>query len=299
VLDIPFAELFGTAPLRVSPLAVAAGRFRMPTRVDEKRLIAYTAYARCVATAALAATRGSPVSSLPNTVDELRNAVLAKYGDLTFNSFLQYVWDIGIPVVPLDDPGVFYGASWRIDGRNVIVLKHRTHFVAHWLALLVHELWHAGQEPEATDRVVVDVEDMLKSRSLTRQKCQPASEEDEANAFMDEFLLGGRAEELADMVVAVASGKVEGLKTAVRRVAEREGVATDALANYIAFRLSLQGQNWWGAATNLQIRLPDPLETCRSVFMQRTDLARLSETDREFVFQALSPKEEEYSDEIE
>ena len=36
------------------------------------------------------------------------------------------------------------------------------------------------------------------------------------------------------------------------QVAAREHVPADALANYMAFRLSLQRINWWGAATNLQ-----------------------------------------------
>jgi hypothetical protein len=31
---------------------------------------------------------------------------------------------MGIPVLPLSDRGAFHGATWRIQGRNVIVLKH-------------------------------------------------------------------------------------------------------------------------------------------------------------------------------
>ena len=56
----------------------------------------------------------------------------------------------------------------------------------------------------------------------------------------------GRAEDLAERCVQAARGSVERLKVAVPQVAAREHVPVDALANYMAFRLSLQGHNWWG-----------------------------------------------------
>jgi len=65
-------------------------------------------------------------------------------------------------------------------------------------------------------------------------------------------MLDGRAEELAEQCVTAAKNRVELLKNAVPSVAQSGGVQVDALANYMAFRLSLQGINWWGAANNLQ-----------------------------------------------
>ena len=70
----------------------------------------------------------------------MRQAVLSTYGAITFEHTLRYVWSLGIPVLPLRDPGAFHGACWRIDGRNIIVLKQRTLSLARWLADLLHEV---------------------------------------------------------------------------------------------------------------------------------------------------------------
>ena len=82
------------------------------------------------------------------------------------------------------------------------------------------------------------------------------------------------------------------LKAAVQRVALEEGVLADYLANYMAFRLSLeQGQNWWGTANGLQA-IGNPWEIVRKVFFERAHLSQLSEPDRELLAQALTPWKE-------
>jgi N-glycosylase/DNA lyase len=65
-------------------------------------------------------------------------------------------------------------------------------------------------------------------------------------------LLDSRAEELTDVAVAQARGNLRYLKSVVPQIAQSHNVSTSALANYLAFRLSLQNENWWGAAHNLQ-----------------------------------------------
>ena len=104
-------------------------------------------------------------------------------------------------------------------------------------------------------------------------------------------MLAGRAEELAELCVRAAKGGVERLKAAVPRVATRENVPVNALANYMAFRLSLQGINWWGAATNLQVPGPDPWQMARDIFLEQADFERLNEADRNLLLQALSDAE--------
>jgi uncharacterized protein YegL len=58
-------------------------------------------------------------------------------------------------------------------------------------------------------------------------------------------------------------------------------------ANYLAFRLSLQGENWWGVATNLQDRSHDPLVHARNIFFERFPFDELSQPDFELL--RLSP----------
>ena len=75
-------------------------------------------------------------------------------------------------------------------------------------------------------------------------------EEIAASEFAGDVILGGQAQVLSEMCVAAANNSVERLKRVVPVVARREGVSVGALANYLAFRLSCQGINWWGAAVN-------------------------------------------------
>ena len=74
------------------------------------------------------------------------------------------------------------------------------------------------------------------------------------------------------------------------KVAEREGVSAASLANYIAFRLSLQGQNWWGTANNLQPE-GDPWTITRDAFLLRCDFSQVNPTDRELLTRALEEPE--------
>ena len=79
-----------------------------------------------------------------------------------------------------------------------------------------------------------------------------SEEEIAASQFAGDIVLDGCAEEIAQASVDQARGSVERLKSVVPDVAGRFGVDSGALANYLAFRLSWQGINWWGAAANLQ-----------------------------------------------
>ena len=92
--------------------------------------------------------------------------------------------------------------------------------------------------------------------------------------------------------MANAQGSIERLKSVVPKVAKEAGVETAALANYMAFRLSLQGENWWGAATNLQPRDETPWSIARDVLLERVDLAQLKGMDRVLFTQALRDAED-------
>src|SRR5581483_2718454 len=75
-----------------------------------------------------------------------------------------------------------------------------------------------------------------------------AIEELEANTFANQVIFGTRAEEVAEKCVKLANWKVENLKRSVSQLAVKEKIREDFIANYMAFRLSSQGQNWWQTA---------------------------------------------------
>ena len=64
-------------------------------------------------------------------------------------------------------------------------------------------------------------------------------------------------------------------------------VSTGALVNYLAFALSWQGINWWGAAANLQ-RKSDPWKVVRDVFVERHPYRIDDEIDRALLDRALN-----------
>jgi hypothetical protein len=179
--------------------------------------------------------------------------------------------------------GAFHGAFWRMQGRGVIVLKQQTKSEARWLFDLLHELWHAGEEPDQPERSLLELPETDPDR-------RDSKEEKHASMYAGNIVLAGRAEELVAIVQKETNGLIPRFKASVQSVAAREGVAAASLANYLAFRLSLQGQNWWGAASNLQPE-GDPWTITRDAFLLRCDLSQLTLTDRELLTRALEEPE--------
>jgi len=276
------ADVFSDRPLHVETSPAAAARFKLPARVKQAGLSAYIVYAQYLAMLVLEATADLAQQPIPTRPTELRNAVLEQYGKLTFANVLKYVWDLGVPVLPLNDPGGFQGACWRVKGRNVIVLKQRTASTARWLHDLLHELWHAGNEPELEEHPLIEEHEMSASRRQSQHEVA-------ASRFAGDVMLAGRAEDLAELCVQEANNSVEQLKQVLPAVAQKEGVAVDTLANYMAFRLSLQGINWWGVATNLQRGALKQPHTPRDLLLERVDLNRLNVVDQNLLLRSLEP----------
>jgi len=159
-------------------------------------------------------------------------------------------------VLPLNDAAAFHGACWRIDGRNVVVLKQKTLSAVRWLFDFLHEIGRLAEEPENEQPSLVKL-------GLASDARRQAPQEEKASSFAGDVILDGRAEQLAELCVNQAEGRLELLKSAVSKVAKREHVAIDARASYMAFRFSQQGENWWGAANNLQDPVPAPLNPYR------------------------------------
>lgn len=250
--------------------------FKKSTKVNSSRLRATVAYARFLAQLVLKATSRIAVRPVPQDASEVRSAILSLHSELTFESALHYVWSLGIPVLPLDEVGGLHGACWRVSGRSILLLKQPQRSPARWLFDLLHELKHAAQFPGEDNFEFLDSEesDMTEDAEM------------EAGEFAGDVILGGEAERLAELCVEAAHESVEHLKRAVVDVARERGVGQDALANYMAFRLSLQGIDWWGAAANLQEQ-GDPWTVARDQLLPVLDLSVLHDDDRERLLRAL------------
>ncbi|MCE9551909.1 MAG: helix-turn-helix domain-containing protein [Planctomycetes bacterium] len=278
-------DILGSEPLTLNSEAAGIARFKVPARADERRLSAFTVYAHYLSLLVLDATPTLQPKQVPTDAEEFRDALLSESSSVSLERVLAFAWSLGVAVLPLTDHGAFHGACWRNDGRNVIVLKQRTSSLARWINDCLHEMYHAGQEPEAKERSIIEDAEMSPER-------RESEEEQEATIFAGDVILDGRAEELVNMCINAASGQVPRLKSAVPIIAESEGVEVGALANYMAFRLSLQGINWWGTAANLQNGDADPWEIARDWLLPRLDLERLNEIDRHILVQALTSTKE-------
>lgn len=268
-----------------SPPALEGVRFKVASSANPQRVTAYTVYAHYLALLSAQACADIPIKPIPTDPGTVRAEIEARYGSLSLAAIVNYMWDLGVVVLPLDDPGAFHGACFRENRRNVVVLKQKTSASSRWAFDCLHECWHAGQEPGSPERAVLDLEEMSSDG--------PASEEEAtASRFAAAVLLSGRGQELADKALAGAGYDLRRLKAAVQRVSERESVSGAALANYLAFRLSdEQGENWWGTANSLQTA-DSPWSIVRNVFFERADFTKLAEPDRELLAQALASWEE-------
>jgi transcriptional regulator with XRE-family HTH domain len=282
VFGLDLVTLFGPSQPALNAAAVGAARFKVGATVNEVRLAAYAVYARYLAGLVLAASPDLPRVTMPTDPTVVHDAIQSAYGSVDFSSVLRYAWDLGVPVLPLNDPGAFHGATWRIHGRDVVVLKQRTRSRARWSVDLLHELWHTTEEPDHLERSVIEEHDIITA---------PSSEERAATTFASHVVLNGRAEELAKVSVRAAGGTLEALKAVVPGVAQRAGVGVGELANYLAFRLSRQGENWWGAASNLQPTGEDPWQEARDELLRRVHFSQLEPTDRGLLIRAMSDPE--------
>ncbi len=277
--------LLGDEPLVIGRDGSMVARFKMPAGANEQYASAYTQYAFHFASI-ISRNFSSEIKQVSPSSADTRDTILNKYGEISFKSILQYVNSLGIPVISLSDPGAFHGATWRIEGRNVIVLKQKTPHLSKWAFDLLHELYHASQHPELKEFSNIELSETSAERRLDQ-------EELDANKFASEVLLGESAGEYVDLCFKKAQGKVHWLKNAVTQVADRNGIDVGVLAYQVANRVEAMSKesgkkvNWWGAANNLQSNIYSPKSICIETLKENISIESLGVSERDLIEQAL------------
>lgn len=274
-------QLFSTAPLDVPQYAISHARFKLPAGASRQALPAYTIYAHYLALLLIQATPNVVSRSIPVSWRHIRQQILEKHGSIDLRAITEYIWDLGIVILPLNDAGQFHGATWRFKGRNVIVLKQRTQSEARWIIDLLHELWHAAQNQDEPEHSSIEAEDLY----LTAEQ---QIEEEIATDFAADIVFRGKADALAEMTAKASNGRMEWLKTAVLKVAKANEIRPDLLANYLAFRLSREGKNWWPTAVSMQEAQINPWSLTRDFVASRIKWDALHGQDRTLMEQALT-----------
>jgi len=204
--------LLGDSPLVIGRDGSMVARFKMPVGANEVYASAYTQYAYSIAN--IVATNCTlEQKHIPENFETVRENMLKTYGKITFESVLSYVTDLGVPVISLNDSGAFHGATWRIQGRNVIVLKQKSRYTSKWMFDLLHELYHSSQSPELEEFSVVELSETCDER-------RNAQEEIEANDYAGKVLLGENADIYIEECFLNAKGKITWLKNSVIQVAK-------------------------------------------------------------------------------
>lgn len=287
IFDWSFKEILGKDPLHIKPALIAGVRFKAPSRIVERKVSAYTVYAHYLSLLLNKTVQHLTQKHIPSDPYEVRDEILATYGSISLEGALRYVWNLGVPVLALDDPGNFHGACFRDDSRNVIVVKQNTKSSSRWMFDLFHEFWHAAQEPEKPTRTTIEV-----SSDPGGTSSSPPDDEDKiASQFAGAVLLGRDANKLVEMCMKEANNNVRNLKRVVKIIAPREKAPLDSLSNYLAFLLSFDGWNWWGTAARLQEPGLNPFIIARNILLEYINLEKLHEQELDLLRQAISPRE--------
>ncbi|CAK1764706.1 MULTISPECIES: XRE family transcriptional regulator [Vibrio] len=278
-------QLLGDEPLSIGRDGALVARFKMPAGANEQYASAYTQYAYTVAKLAIRYFN-KPKEVLNEDAEIIRNEIIGKYGDVSFESLLSHAYDKGVIVLGLNDSGAFHGATWRISHRNIVVLKQKTLHTSRWSFDLLHELYHASQRPELSEFSLIELSETSDERRLDQ-------EEIEANKFASKVLLGMEAENYVNMCFASANGNLAWLKNAVIQIAEQYDLDCGVLANQVANKHDIMERKvgrkstWWGTAHNLQQKNCDPREVCNSKLKEHISIEDMDEFDREFFEQAI------------
>lgn len=255
-------------PLSFDKTPVHEAMFKAQGRTNVPKAEAYAAYAHYICSLVAKSARAPKYRRPSRDAKAWRDAISESHGAVSLETLVASATASGILVVPLEDPGSFHGACWLIDDRAVVVLKQRTKYVGRWLFDLSHELGHVALHLGAKRPRIIDEDDI--------SPFVQTEAEQEANTYAGDLIFAGRQEELAHECSQLTRGRLERLKGVLVGVAARAKVPADALANYLAYRLALEGEDWWATANTLQETHPEPSSTVREVLKAQLDLSRLS-----------------------
>ena len=276
-------NLIESDSLNLSSIPSQLAYYKKPTNANINQIKAYSHYAQFIAKTSSKACHNLPFKEYPGDIDEFKQMIIGKHGEISLEALLDTVWELGICVIPLTDSGVFHGASWNIDGRHVIILKQKTDSHAKWIFDLLHELYHVFVHLDEDNTSVIE------ETELNPVDSNDSEEEREANTFANRFIFDSKSDSLAKECVAKAGNRTERLKQAVIEVANENGIRIDFLANYLAFRLQHDGvNNWWGVANGLQIKEPSPNEIAKRYLTQKLDFKILNQIESNMLSMAIN-----------
>jgi transcriptional regulator with XRE-family HTH domain len=257
IYGLPLVTLLSAKALRFDVSAIAATKFKLPARANRSAVDAYTIYAHYLSAVLVDCLQSRPALDLPKSPHDFYQAVSQPGTPMTFESVIRFLWGCGIIVLPLREDGGFHGAD------------------------ALHENGHIANGHITDDIALIEEKEISRDNDTKK-------EEEEANDWAENALFGGRSEEIEEACTSACKGRLQNLKTALPAVADKFNVNVGALANYMAYRLAQQGENWWGAAKNLQLNSRCPFSIAREVLLENVNLLHVAHFDRTLLERALT-----------
>ncbi len=267
------------------PVANSANvNFKVEPVNKPKRINIYSKYAHYLTNIVAKSAESLTKREIPTNAIEMRSKILKSYQTINLENTLNFAWDCGVIVLPLKIKDNFHGACMRINSRNVIILNPKKLFVSTWLFDLLHEFYHAGQDPnkEYFDEIM---------EIVTSQERRTSKEEMCANNFANKVLFDNNENKLAQQCIELANGDLESLEKTILQVGKKHDVMVSALANYIAHKYKSDSRfkykDLLKVAEKLQQKRSDPYKITRNIFMKRFPFSIEDGIDLNLLLQAL------------
>lgn len=274
-------QIWGNQSLSIESQAASKAFYKRAINNNKNQIIAYSHYAYYLAKLVLKAFEPKQRIEYPESMEDFKAKYLKLNPNIELDLLLNFVWDMGICVIPLYDSGIFHGACWNVEGRHAIVLKQNTKSHARWIFDLLHELYHVFAHLHDEETSIIETEEPNPFSN------SDSTEEQEANSFANQIVFGSKAEEYAELCVTEAKWDIRNLSSSVRAIAKKEKIREDFLSNYLAFRLSYQGENWWSSAMKMQVTDPDPQSIVVDILKQRIKIQKLSPMEQNLLAKSL------------
>lgn len=274
--------ILGRIP-NISTQLFPATEFKTPTKALEKQSKIYSVFSYYLATAIKKASKREFAGIPYQSAADFSRRLEKEFGRISLESLMTYIWNLGIPIIPLKESGGFHGACFEIEGCPVIVLKQNTSHHSRWLFDAAHEFAHLvhGDLHRVTRSYIEDEEISI----LPKENIKETG----ANNFALDLLLDSRATELGDKCAEIANGDIKYLKSAVISVSNSEKISVDILANYLAHRLKAENNiNWWPTSNSLQITEPRPISVATDLLYRNIEVSKLTAFDRKLIARATS-----------
>lgn len=205
---------------------------------------------------------------------ELRAQLVDDDGRVTLHSMIEWLWDHGIPVIPLHGKGGFCAAVLAANEAPVVIIKEVRDHMAYWMFDVAHEVGHIALG-HIGGRGLVDVDDPTPGDRETQD-----GQERAANDYALELTLG-RPDDLIRRVDVESQGSYLRFKGAVATVARQANVNAGLLGVVAAKVLTHvgEGKDRWGSANNLSLADGSPRPVAQAALERRITASIEPEVD--------------------